>query len=99
MKWGNDEPREGWSLARLKSKVVDVISISHKRADVQMPVWTSCPGCRHRQHEFCLAPFEPQLILSGSGRLILCLDRQPWGDLVLRQAEQVAKEAWNVSRS
>jgi hypothetical protein len=56
--------------------------------------WSNCQGCRWNQG-LCLAPFEPRLFASTSGRLILCLDRAPWGDVVLRQAEAVAREAWN----
>jgi len=61
-------------------------------------IWHNCRGCRWNRG-LCLAPETPRLFASRSGRLMLCLDRAPWGDMVLRQAEQVAREAWNAPRS
>jgi len=64
----------------------------------EMPRVGNCRGCRWNQG-LCLAPFQPRLFISSSGRLMLCIDRRPCGDAALRQAEAVAREAWNASRS
>ena len=62
---------------------------SEKRQHYPIMLWHNCRACRWNQG-LCLAPFEPRIVGSKSGRVILCIDREPWGDLALRQAEQVA---------